>query len=862
LDWLVFLPCAVSLLLAPHRWPSLAHRIRAVPEAMSFFADGAMRLPVHRTCIKEAVAGTADLLLCGLPLVLLLLTGYRLPRLFATIRAFMAGGSACELRKSIWVQACLVFLDVGVVMLLAVLAVLCAWRVVPLLAAFRRREDTMVTGWRRAVSCQAALALLDVPCFIAGAIIFATGYRAPLLLAKLRAHGGYFSLKAQMIVLREAWELLLDLPFLFMGLVVVVTLVRSWDLFITRWAQEAPVRRQQVLGIFLTLLADLVTLGPLLILTVTVYRVGPVLMEMRRLFGTKEVVIDASAAKTATSLPPDQGRRDTSPSAVTFSTQGARGVDGKFTDVVDLATWQDSLWLRLQPHIVAWIEFLELLLDLPFLALAALVLCSWRCPTLMHHFRTMPPLGSDSRANWQWRAEVLRCFLLVLSDLIVIGAMLLVALLVLRLPSLARRASMLLRGRRRDSSSSTTTTGDLEKSLAWACRLDGMSTAAEVGCLSLLQFIVFEELLYSIASLPQLLLAPVASGYLVTCLIERYARWRLRLATPPAVTSLASPGMQTPCPTGCNSRPESRPPSPTDSSSRPPSPGPICSTRSFFLTPVPWLLALAPSGTNLWEVERHVMAHLCTLICLLLNELALLLAVLLAVLVFIPLTFGNGLCPAWSRWRWLLSGVHVLQALTALPLMVLGLLLLHAPAVVYLCLAVGIRREAFGVELLQGSTMALGALAEAPWVLWLCQVVWILVFAGAAHLLAIGPLSRGAYRPCRGAGVLAAEACGTLTGHSLIWTHGLDPLLGAGVRCCYRHRRTCGCLGELGLALQLFIFLAWPLLLPFLCAPTDSTRLIIWWISAAAVLTFLLVHGGILGLHRSRGDRWRWRSST
>jgi hypothetical protein len=128
-----------------------------------------------------------------------------------------------------------------------------------------------------------------------------------------------------------------------------------------------------------------------------------------------------------------------------------------------------------------------------------------------------------------------------------------------------------------------------------------------------------------------------------------------------------------------------------------------------------------------------------------------------------------------------------------------------------------------------------------PLYLWIVQFLLVLVFLAVCELL-VRSWKIG-YNPLRGFGGVIWELVGLITGHAKLWKL-LDAVMGCYISCCYQHRRTCFCLGEVGLALCVVFFFTWPFMLPLELIHDDEAvgRRIMWWIGAALLSCVFLFH--------------------
>jgi len=231
-------------------------------------------------------------------------------------------------------------------------------------------------------------------------------------------------------------------------------------------------------------------------------------------------------------------------------------------------------------------------------------------------------------------------------------------------------------------------------------------------------------------------------------------------------------------------------------------------------------------------------------VCILLNELATLIFFML-VLVLMPLSLGYPFWPVSCKesraGQLVLSVCHTVQA-ALLPVLFVFFLLFPLAPLLWFWQPEG------GWVALDPLVARPPALSDLPsWPCWLVQSMWLLLCGGAYQLLLRAP-STGAFKPrCCGSGLIQTVS-GLLSGKHVVWTMAIDPCVGGVVRFCYCHRRSCGCIGELLVAVWLPGFAAWPLAFALVYArglPLDEA--VAWWTVTVASVLFLMFHAVRLG---------------
>jgi hypothetical protein len=260
---------------------------------------------------------------------------------------------------------------------------------------------------------------------------------------------------------------------------------------------------------------------------------------------------------------------------------------------------------------------------------------------------------------------------------------------------------------------------------------------------------------------------------------------------------------------------------------------PVC----FFALPLPALLRLSSQEADdmLWRLEMHAFASLAMGILLALHELC----TLIYLAMVVPLTFGYAFWPASCRsskaGRRVRNVGNVLQALTFPLLLGLVTALTLAPSLLYW------QPEEGWLNFDQLEIQSPARRSMPTWIFWVGQGALLIPTAGILQLL--GKSHKVGYNPLRGFAGILWETLGLLTGHALLWKF-TDGCLGACVRFCYRHRRTCICLGEIVLSIGVIAFFTWPLGLPLMLLQDSDTlgRKTMLWTAASLGSCVLLFH--------------------
>lgn len=207
--------------------------------------------------------------------------------------------------------------------------------------------------------------------------------------------------------------------------------------------------------------------------------------------------------------------------------------------------------------------------------------------------------------------------------------------------------------------------------------------------------------------------------------------------------------------------------------------------------------------------------------------------------LLIPLTMGRAFwsvqCSTSRLGKVLRNCCHVLQALTFPLVLVFLLALFAAPSLHWWQPEQG--WLTYGPLKIHGP-----AQVELPaWGFWTGQAALVLLTLAVTELLARS--QKVGYNPVRGFAAIILNLLGLITGHSCLWKF-TDVCCGVYVRCCYNHRRTCLCLGEIGLAIGVVPFFTWPMCLPTLLLQENDVlgKRLAWWIVASIVSCVFLFH--------------------
>lgn len=248
----------------------------------------------------------------------------------------------------------------------------------------------------------------------------------------------------------------------------------------------------------------------------------------------------------------------------------------------------------------------------------------------------------------------------------------------------------------------------------------------------------------------------------------------------------------------------------------------------------------------LWKMELHAVATLGMMILLLVHELSM----LIYLLVVLPLSFGFAFWPARLRvgafksrkdpesskfGRRAHNICNVFQALT-FPFVLSILIACAAAPSLYRW-----QPEQGWLQLSPLEVHPPARVALPMWTFWLGQV--LLAMIGLAVLELLARSQKVGYNPLRGFAGILFELVGLVTGHAILW-RVTDACTGAYVRCCYHNRRTCGCLGEVGLAIGVIAFFTWPMSVPacYLQEGDAFGKVLAWWLGASVVSCVFLFH--------------------
>eukprot|EP01052_Picozoa_sp_SAG31_P010420 SAG31_NODE_571_length_13998_cov_4.346212_2_plen_2050_part_00 len=196
-------------------------------------------------CIVHSTAGVLGDLACGLLLLPLLMTGYRLPSLCRTLSeldgATRAWWHSCVVREFVELVIDIPFVAVGIVVLCSL------WRT-SCLAKRLLCEHTTSNGRRRACLDELGKLLLDIPCGLSLAIIVWAGYRWPLLLRSKdqdeHDEVRYWTSRKRIFI--QMAEMLKDVPVLLVG---TATLCIPGALGVLTWL-HATTTAHKVIGIY------------------------------------------------------------------------------------------------------------------------------------------------------------------------------------------------------------------------------------------------------------------------------------------------------------------------------------------------------------------------------------------------------------------------------------------------------------------------------------------------------------------------------------------------------------------------------------------------------------------------------------
>jgi len=302
---------------------------------------------------------------------------------------------------------------------------------------------------------------------------------------------------------------------------------------------------------------------------------------------------------------------------------------------------------------------------------------------------------------------------------------------------------------------------------------------------------------------------------------ERYVRWRFGCPGVECATQAEGTGTQ---------------PQPVDGirigeSNKPRFP--VC----FYALPLPSLLKVSSQNPDdmLWKMEMHAFATLTMLRLLLLHELSTLIYSVLVVPQTLGFAFWNSSCKKSMLGKGIRNLCHVLQALL-FPIVFLFLLCMSTALSLYWWWPDQGWLSHDPVKFHLPAQVPL-----PPWTFWLAQAALFIETSAVVELVAKS--NKVGYNPVRGFVGIVLQLLGLITGHSIFW-RCTDTFLGAYVRCCYKHRRTCLCFGEVGLAVGVVAFITWPMCLPkFLLHHGDSLgKVLMWWIGASVLSCVLLFH--------------------
>lgn len=717
----------------------------------------------HLFCLWESICGIVDLVVCIIPMLILVLSVYRLPFFIMEVsRARNNGAKDCALHWLCYVHAAQVLFDMVAAVCLLFLMVASPWRCVLLVV--------QINEWahlRAAVILQLGLGVLDPFLVLSSLLVFVSGYRVQLLKYSIAR---YTTLTCQSIC----------------GALIAGPQVHV----ATIW---------QGCEVFLDILC--LTLGVLVSCTwrsCTLWRHIGIL---------EQVPGSCSGSSTAPACSVDAGQEGSG------STEQAEG-----------------------PHLPS----ITALSEGPVPRHEGDVPIDPESPSAGDPSPALQPRKMETQFKEleavfnNRRLECARTAGLVLSDLFLALTILIVILLMIRACAFFRRARRMVKAYKylkehgQSPNVETHIYGerrsfhDAAKGKHWLQQLDGDAPGKENLSLTFFLEVIMSELVKSIMHSPFLILAPIIVFFPFMKLCDRYVHWRLRL--PP--------------------RSESTPPTPATSQHSSTSGTPQAAVEHasgcrlpscFFAGPVPWLIGQASHGLSCLESEQYTLIYLGISSLMVLHELATLLYLLHILFIVLPLTFGR---PCWTKGppssslgKAALTCGHVVQALLLPAMIGFSAVLGVVPTV---CWSLWLIKSVVHVRLPWTS------LPEWPWLIG--QIIWLLGYSGALQLL-YKTSGDGSFNPSKGARWILFQTWALLQGTSIIWTHGIDPLVRETVRCSYRHRRTCGCLGELMLAMQLILLTTWPIIVAIFLAPRASLGLAVaLFIGAGMLSTFLAVH--------------------